>query len=197
MEFEPRIANDRVEKATGHGWDYWIEVLDAMEGPKIGHTEMARRLGEKHGVGLWWCQSIAIEYEIFRGMRVPQQKTDGSFACSASRRVDRDPELVWADWTSNSAAEEWFGEGAEVSLEPGAGYSLGSLQGEVKRIRDDELSLFITLLTGGEANVWVTTVDSGKTQVQLHLTKLESEDEAHEWKGRIKELLDRYRDAVS
>jgi hypothetical protein len=36
---------------------------------KKGHTESAKHLREKHGLGPWWAQAVVIRYERENGLR--------------------------------------------------------------------------------------------------------------------------------
>lgn len=87
------IPADRVLAATGTTPDDWYAQLDAADGHTIGHTAIAAWLVDA-GVDPWWAQSVAIGYEQSRGLRVPGQRSDGTFAVSASRQVPGDREAV-------------------------------------------------------------------------------------------------------
>ncbi|PZE83309.1 hypothetical protein [Curtobacterium sp. MCBD17_032] len=87
------IPADRVLAATGAAPDDWYDRLDGDGGRTIGHTAIAAWLVGQ-GVDPWWAQSVAVGYEQSRGLRVPGQRADGTFAVSASRQVDGDRETV-------------------------------------------------------------------------------------------------------
>ncbi|WIB14915.1 hypothetical protein DEJ34_12310 [Curtobacterium sp. MCPF17_050] len=87
------IPADRVVAATGAAPDDWYDRLDRADGCTIGHTAIAAWLVAQ-GVDPWWAQSVAVGYEQSRGLRVPGQRSDGTFAVSASRQVDGDREAV-------------------------------------------------------------------------------------------------------
>jgi hypothetical protein len=54
----------------------------------MSHAEIARHVAEAHGQTGWWAQGVTIQYEQHHGMRVPGQRSDGTFAANASRTVD-------------------------------------------------------------------------------------------------------------
>ncbi len=87
------MAPDRVTAATGRAPDDWYALLDAADGRTIGHTAIAAHL-VRVGVDPWWAQGIAIGYEQSRGLRIPGQRSDGTFAVSASRQVPGEREAV-------------------------------------------------------------------------------------------------------
>lgn len=87
------MAADRVLAATGSTPDDWYARLDAADGRTIGHTAIAAHLVGL-GVDPWWAQGVAIGYEQSRGLRIPGQRSDGTFAVSASRQVPGERETT-------------------------------------------------------------------------------------------------------
>ncbi|WP_146240196.1 hypothetical protein [Curtobacterium sp. MCSS17_008] len=87
------MAADRVTAATGRSPDDWYALLDAADGRSIGHTAIAAHLVTL-GVDPWWAQGVTIGYEQSRGLRIPGQRSDGTFAVSASRQVPGERETV-------------------------------------------------------------------------------------------------------
>lgn len=87
------MAPERVLDATGRFPDDWYSLIDSAGGRAIGHTAIAAWLVDQ-GVDGWWAQGITIGYEQARGLRIPGQRSDGTFAVSASRQVSGDPEPV-------------------------------------------------------------------------------------------------------
>ncbi|MBO9039913.1 MULTISPECIES: hypothetical protein [Curtobacterium] len=87
------MAPDRVLAATGRSPDEWHALIDGADGTTIGHAAIASWLIDQ-GVEPWWAQGITIGYEQARGLRIPGQRTDGTFAVSASRQVPGEREAV-------------------------------------------------------------------------------------------------------
>ena len=87
------MAADRVRDATGRSPDDWYALLDDAGGTTIGHTAIAAHLVQL-GVDSWWAQGVTIGYEQARGLRIPGQRSDGTFAVSASRQVPGEREAV-------------------------------------------------------------------------------------------------------
>ncbi|NQX24916.1 hypothetical protein [Curtobacterium sp. VKM Ac-2852] len=87
------MAPDRVLAATGKKPDEWHALIDRADGATIGHAAIASWLIGQ-GVEPWWAQGITIGYEQARGLRIPGQRTDGTFAVSASRQVPGEREAV-------------------------------------------------------------------------------------------------------
>ncbi|TPW72993.1 DUF4287 domain-containing protein [Schumannella sp. 10F1B-5-1] len=80
-------SDDSVRAATGRTPEEWFALLDAGQATTWGHTRIARRLVDEHGVDGWWAQNLTVRYEQARGLRRPGQKADGTFAASAGRTV--------------------------------------------------------------------------------------------------------------
>lgn len=81
------VSDAAMRAATGRHPEEWFALLDAKHATGWNHSDIARWLVGEYGVDAWWSQSIAVRYEQARGMRLPGQQADGSFAVSASRRL--------------------------------------------------------------------------------------------------------------
>jgi hypothetical protein len=113
LRAERRASDEAVARATGRRWDEWFALLDAWGAAERTHTEIARRLREEHGVASWWSQTVTVEYELARGLRVPGARSDGTFAASASKTVNVAVERLWAAWADPALRERWL-PGASV-----------------------------------------------------------------------------------
>jgi hypothetical protein len=82
-----------VEK-TGHGLDYWFDVLDRFGAVEKGHTAAARHLYDAHKVDGWYAQGITVSYERARGVRQANQRCDGDFEVSVSKTMVGDARTV-------------------------------------------------------------------------------------------------------
>jgi hypothetical protein len=81
---DPGFTEATVRKATGRGWDEWFRILDEWGATERKHGEIARYLGQEHGVPPWWTQGVARGYERARGMRRPNEGSRG-FAVDVSK----------------------------------------------------------------------------------------------------------------
>lgn len=192
---KPRISESKVVDATGRGWDHWFAVLDGAGGVSRGHQALAETLVLIHGMDGWWSQTVTIEYEIVRGARVPGQTSDGKFAASASRRVGVPLETLRKAWVVPNRADEWW-TGAVVGEAAGERFELGPVRGDLRRVRADTGALFVSLDSGGQAEIGFSMTDSGKAQVLIQITKLGSAEESRHWKEDLKTLLDRFTEWV-
>lgn len=89
---QPEASDAAIREHTGHGWDEWVQLIDAGPGREAGHPAIAAWVHEEHGIDGWWAQSVTVGYERITGLRLPGQMKDGTFTISRSRSMDLDPE---------------------------------------------------------------------------------------------------------
>lgn len=77
-----------MKATTGRTRGEWYALLDAENAATWPHADIAAWLHREHGVDGWWAQGITVAYEQARGMRLPGQQSDGSFAAGASKTVE-------------------------------------------------------------------------------------------------------------
>jgi len=92
------IGTEAVERATGRGWNAWVEVLDREGAKTMTHKEIALMLREEFRLAAWWAQMVTVGYEQASGARAPNQGTRG-FRVHASRTIAADAEKVRAAWS--------------------------------------------------------------------------------------------------
>ena len=103
-----RMSADVLVERTGSSWDEWFALLDERDSTSRTHTEIARWLREEIGVGSWWSQTITGAYEQERGLRVPGQQADGSFAASASKTIAVSAERATEAFTDEALRAQWL-----------------------------------------------------------------------------------------
>lgn len=191
---EGKISADRVREATGRDWDGWLGLLDEAGAAGWSHREIVEHLraAAADSTTGWWRQSIAVEYERARGLRVVGQAA-GGFQVGVSKTVGRSPDEVWDLLAGRT--ELWLGEGASIELEPGSGFEAphagavgdpadgpddpGGIVGEVRvAVPGDRLRM--TWQPAGWAapailQIRITTAASGRTTVTAHMEKLPDE----------------------
>jgi uncharacterized protein YndB with AHSA1/START domain len=103
----PRISDDAVEAKTGKTWSRWIKLLDAAGAKKMTHREIVAHLSEKHGVGPWWQQMVAVTYEQARGLRDKHEKPAG-YEISVSRTIEAPVGKAFKAWTDEKVRKQWL-----------------------------------------------------------------------------------------
>lgn len=122
-------------EATGQTVAHWFAVLDAFDVKNKGHKAAANHLYDDEGVSYWWAQSLVIRYEQEKGLRLPGQRSDGSFVVNASKTVGVSQERAFEAWASADAWNQWFTSGAQMDFRVGGTYRNNDHdQGVFKRI---------------------------------------------------------------
>ncbi|MGH8791958.1 MAG: hypothetical protein ACRDXX_04845 [Stackebrandtia sp.] len=170
---EPDVSDDAARKATGRGWREWFAILDDWGAAERGHTAVARWLVEEHSISGWWAQSVTVEYERARGLRVRGQTSSGDFQASASKTVDAPLERVSAAFTEDERRESW-------------------LPGDRFRVRTARTGKSLTADWDDGASrvgVFLTAKTEQRTQVSINHTKLPDADAVDELKALWRDAL--------
>lgn len=102
------VSDERVVAATGRTRTEWFALLDRAGAQDWDHGHIARWLGGKHDVDGWWAQSVTVAYEQARGLREPGQRSDGTFAASATKTVRAPLAEVWPHLAEEDLRREWL-----------------------------------------------------------------------------------------
>ena len=104
-------SEERLRTQTGRGWEEWFDLLDTWDAESLGHTEIARRVGEQPGVPGWYAQAVAMSYERARGLRAIGQRTgsDG-FVAGVSKTIAASARDVFAAFADPSMRAGWLGD---------------------------------------------------------------------------------------
>lgn len=97
-----QTSDESMRAATGRAHDQWFALLDAWGGAGRRHAEIARWLGETHGVAGWWSQNITVDYERARGLRDVHQ-TSGGYGISVNRTIAVPADRLLAAFTDPDA----------------------------------------------------------------------------------------------
>lgn len=81
------MGPEAMRAATGRDHEGWRELLAEAGALGWSHAQTARWLVEEQGVDGWWAQGITVDFEQARKGRLPGQKSDGTFATSATRTI--------------------------------------------------------------------------------------------------------------
>ncbi|MCW4386401.1 DUF4287 domain-containing protein [Salinibacterium sp. SYSU T00001] len=170
---EDKISSDKLEAATGRPREAWTELLDAAGATRWEHPQIAAWLVDEHGVDGWWAQGIAIAFEQARGMRVPGQQSDGTFAAGSSRTVPGEAGEVLEKLVT--VVREWA-NAAPASVNAGAKHP------SARWTFDDGsgVQALVSPVTSGAA---------GRVRASLTRTRLEGPDALAGAKAEMAELL--------
>jgi hypothetical protein len=169
-----RSSDEAVKAKTGKVWAEWFKILDKAGAKKWPHKDIATYLRDKHKIGAWWCQMVAVGYERERGIRQKFQKCDGQFSASGSRTMAAPMTRAYAAWTDEKLRKSWLPE-AEIEI-------TSATPGKYVRAK-----------WNGDSRLSVGFYSKGpqKTQVAVDHEKLSSSKECAELKAYWFEALNR------
>ncbi|HEU4929299.1 MAG TPA: hypothetical protein VFU38_05665 [Candidatus Krumholzibacteria bacterium] len=109
------IKNTTILSKSGKSWPEWVRILDAIDGTKLSHTDIARIVHEKHGVGEWWSQSVTVGYERIRGLREKGQRRSGRFDASKSKTLAVPASVAFDAFVDARTRKKWL-KGLDVTI---------------------------------------------------------------------------------
>jgi uncharacterized protein YndB with AHSA1/START domain len=169
----PRMSDDAVKAKTGKTWSQWCKILDAAGAKKMSHQEIVALLNQKHGVGPWWQQMVAVTYEQVRGLRAKHEKP-GGFEISISRTIDAPVSKTFKAWTNEKVRKQWLP--ANLAIRKASPNKSLRITWE-----DGKTSLAVSFLPKG----------AGKSQVVAQHRKIPDEKGAAKMKKFWAQALDR------
>lgn len=172
---QPEMSDEALVEATGKTHDEWADVIDARWGGDFDHPTVARYLEETfEGVNGWWAQTITVGYERITGLRLPYQRSDGMFACSKTRTVGVDADLLRKMLLSDTHRADLFPD-------------------QVTELRSKPTTKALRIGIGPEKAVAVFGIDNsddGRTRVSVQHERLPTYDSVEEWKFYWSEWFD-------
>lgn len=191
----PSVSDQAVQKATGRTWKEWEDFLDKLEAAALSHKEIVALVGTRGEVKSgWWQQTVAVEYEKLKGLRVTGETEGTGFQVGAQRTLDVAPDEAWKLLTSPEGLRAWLGSGAVLKLDKGEDYRLrDGAEGEVRVVRPGK-HLRITWKPKGWARP--STIQArveargGKTVIGFHQEHLPGVDEREERRAHFRAALD-------
>jgi hypothetical protein len=172
--YTPSMSDEAVKLKTGNDWSHWFAVLDKAGGNEFTHHALTKILSEQHGVGPWWRQMVAVEYERARGLREKHQTTAG-YSVSVSKTVAVDVSELYAALADGRMRKKWFAwEGFKPSSQTKDKYFRGPGK------------------DGWKLEINVYAKGAGKSQIAIQVSKLGSEAaveaERAAWKKALEKL---------
>lgn len=103
------VSTDAVARRTGKSWDDWFEVLDSAGAATLDQRGVVAILAQKHGIGPWWQQMIAVGYESVRAKSDRPPASDG-FRISSSCTLDAPLPRVFRLWNDAGERARWLAD---------------------------------------------------------------------------------------
>jgi hypothetical protein len=159
------VSTDAVARRTGKSWDDWFEVLDSAGAEHLDQRGVIAILAQKHGIGPWWQQMIAVGYEAVRGKSDKPPAPDG-FHINSSCTLDAPLTRVFRLWNEASERARWLADDRFVVRAAKAGKSIRARWGK------------------GTSHVAVLFSEkSGRTEVSVEHHQIESRGAAEQMKA--------------
>ncbi len=172
---QPEMSDEALVEATGRTHDEWADIIDARWGDDYDHPTVARELEQQFDrVNGWWAQTITVGYERITGRRLPYQRSDGLFACSKSKTVAVDADVLRKMLLSDEHRADLFPD-------------------HETELRSKPTTKALRLAIGPEGAVAIFGLDDlgrGRTKVAVQHEKLPTYDSVEEWRFYWSEWLD-------
>lgn len=156
----PAMSDITVIAKTGKTLAQWFRFLDAAGASRLDHKDIVSHLG-KRGVGPWWRQMLAVEYERARGLREVNQNATG-YSVSVSRTLEAGVPELWRAAANLRRRRKWFPPGLlRVSSQKEDKFLRGAWNGDAR------IAFGFHARPGGRAQI-VVQVDhlTGKDEVE-------------------------------
>jgi hypothetical protein len=103
------VSTDAVARRTGKTWDDWFEVLDSAGAQTLDQRGIIAILAQKHGIGPWWQQMIAVGYESLRSKAEKPPVADG-FQINSNCTLDAPVTRVFRLWNDPGERARWLSD---------------------------------------------------------------------------------------
>src|SRR5690625_4955655 len=109
---QPDSSDESVRKATGRGWEEWLDLLDTAGAASLDHKGIVKLVADQ-GVSAWWQQQVAVNYEKMRGLRERHETPDG-YQLSKSKTVAAGIDQLFEAWNDSDLRRRWLPEPVEI-----------------------------------------------------------------------------------
>jgi hypothetical protein len=103
------VSSEAVARRTGKTWDDWFDVLESAGAATLDQRGVIAILAQKHGIGPWWQQMIAVGYESLRGKSDKPVAADG-FRINSSCTLDAPLPRVFRLWNDAGERARWLAD---------------------------------------------------------------------------------------
>jgi hypothetical protein len=159
------VSSDAVARRTGKSWDEWVDVLDAAGAATLDQRGVVAILAQKHGIGPWWQQMIAVGYEAVRH-RAEKARPSDNFEINVSSRFQAPAAQVFRLWNDAAERARWLSDDRFVVRSALAGKSIQARWGK------------------GISQVAVSFAErAGRTEVSVQHQQIESKAAADQMKA--------------
>jgi len=187
------VTNAAAKAATGKTLDQWFAELDQAGGLKLGRREINNRLYALK-IELWWCTTIAVEYERHHDVRKKDGLYEGYFVC-ATRTINLPAADVFKAWSSGAELSKWFGVGSKAEVKDGGSFqNQDGDKGTFLRVRQNK-DIRMTFENAGlsaptQVDVQFQDKGKGKTGLLVNHTRIQTREAADGLRAAWGQALD-------
>jgi uncharacterized protein YndB with AHSA1/START domain len=187
------VTNEAAKAATGKTLDQWFAELDKAGGLKLGRRDINNRLYAQK-LELWWCATIAVEYERHHDVRKKDGLYEGYFVC-ATKTIAAPPTVVFKAWSSGAELSKWFGDGTKAAVKEGGSFqNQDGDKGTFLRVRPNK-DIRMTFENAGlsaptRVDVQFQDKGKGKTGLLVNHTRIQTREEADGLRAAWGQALD-------
>jgi len=102
------IKDDAIAAKTGRNWQEWVRILDADNATALPHRDITALVHGKHGVGMWWTQTVTVGYERIKGLRDRGQRRDGLYEAGKTRTFNVPVNVLFDAWADPAKRRRWL-----------------------------------------------------------------------------------------
>ncbi len=183
------LSDVKALEKTGHGLEYWFNVLDRFGAVDKGHTAAARHLYQDHQVPGWYAQGITVAYERTRGVREANQRCDGEYQVSVSKVMGASVEEVVRALTGARERKRWT-KGGDASLIDALVTSLDRPASKGVVVRADGLGRYRYKWGGTTVQLYLQPKAGGKVSIVATNSKLSGATMVEERRRLWRQTLD-------
>lgn len=159
------VSTDAVARRTGKTWDDWFEVLDSAGAATLDQRGIVAILAQKHGIGPWWQQMIAVGYESLRA-KTEKPAAESGFQINETCTLVAPLARAFKLWNDASERARWLADDRFVVKSATPGKALRARWGK------------------GNSQVAVSFAEkAGKTEVSVEHQNIESRAAADQMKA--------------
>lgn len=102
------MSDEKVAAKTGRDWEAWVRVLDADDASAMSHRDIFTLVEQKHGVAMWWAQTVTVGYERIKGLRERGQLRSGMYEVGKTKTVPVPVKVLFDAWADAAARRRWL-----------------------------------------------------------------------------------------
>lgn len=192
------VSAEAVADVTGRDWDGWLSLLDDQDAAELDHRAIVALVADAGVDRGWWQQTIAVGYELARGLREVGETADAGYQVGVQRTLPIAQADLWAQLLAPEGRAAWLGDLDAFEPTPGHRYETADgTTGEVRTVAPGERLRLTWEPDGRESpttlqlSLACSRNDATRTTLRFHHERLADADEREAMRERWRTTLDR------